>query len=593
MNDFSTKTSLVAEILDAAYNKEKLTRGVLPSVASFVKKHTALLKAEGASSEQLENAVGRKTHTKASLAQACALPFASKACYLAFLQSLPEDVRTVWEALIFSEKMHQDTIKKNLGIDIRDSVTENRNRYAYKASLKPQFFIFLESGYGAFYFSPSYTLMLPLRLRQYLVSYHEQPESARLGAVEKPAKTRHSYLSGERDILMELPRLLTYHRQKQISYTSKNRPALNGLPKVQRNLNLNEFFPESPHKKLKALRTLLLSGMMPWLNPRGPIPDTPQLVRDIFQGPYRKSAFTAPLTLTDLKGLGYIEDYYLHRHETELLDLLGQLPAGQWVSVQNIRNFLKYGLIDIRPLSEHEAQQKLYYEGRLHHYVTDAIFEEAVVLPYLHGSFFLFAAFGLCDLAYDEPNMEMLGDKTFSAWDGLKYVRRTALGDYACGVSDTYKVKANDNSQQIHLSPDTLLITLDESGVASILEPYAERIGANRFRVTAQLFLKNIRSKRELETKITLFKQVAGKELPPNWQAFFEDIAHKIDPFVMAPDMDIFKIPPENKELIRLVAQDPIVKTLVIKAEGYLVLVPKGNMAALKRRLQEFGYLVV
>ena len=50
---------------------------------------------------------------------------------------------------------------------------------------------------------------------------------------------------------------------------------------------------------------------------------------------------------------------------------------------------------------------------------------------------------------------------------------------------------------------------------------------------------------------------------------------------------------PPQLELIRLVAQDPVVKTLVIKAEGYLVLVPKGNMAALKRRLQEFGYLVV
>ncbi|MFZ2898804.1 MAG: hypothetical protein WA004_09295 [Saprospiraceae bacterium] len=593
MNEFSKKTSLVAEILDAAYNKEKLQRCVLPPVISFVKNHVALLKAEGAGTTELENAIGRKTHTKSSLAQACALPFASKACYWAFLQSLPRDVQAVWEALIFTEKMHQDTIKKDLGIDIRDSVPGNRNSYYRQVSLKPQFLIFQESGYGAYYINPAFTLMLPLRLRQHLVSYHEQPEDARLSPVEQPARTSLSYLSGERDILLEWPRLLTYYRQKQIVYTSKNRPALNSLPKVQRNLNLREFFPDSPHKKLKALRTLLLSGMMPWLNLRGPIPETPQLVRDIFQGPYRKSAFTAPLTLTDLKGMGYIEDYYLHRHESELLDLLGQLPAGQWVSVQNIRSFLKYGLFDIRPMNEQNVQYKLYYDSN--RYVTEANFEETVVRPYLHGSFFLFAAFGLCDLAYDEPVMEMLGDGVFSAWDGLRYVRRTALGDYACGLTDTYQVRPGEDSQQIHLSPDTLLITLEEpgGGVASILEPYAERIGANRFRVNAQLFLKNIRSKRELETKITLFKQVIGKELPPNWKAFFEDIAHKIDPFVMAPDMDIFKIPPENKELIRLVAQDPVVKTLVIKAEGYLVLVPKGNMAALKRRLQEFGYLVV
>lgn len=125
------------------------------------------------------------------------------------------------------------------------------------------------------------------------------------------------------------------------------------------------------------------------------------------------------------------------------------------------------------------------------------------------------------------------------------------------------------------------------------MEPYAERVGATRFRTDNQVFLKNIRSKSELQSKIMLFNQVIGAELPPNWQAFFGEMLLKIDPF-QSPEkgLQVFKIPPENKTLIQLLAQDPILKSTIQKAEGFHILVRKTNYPIFKNRLQEFGYLL-
>jgi hypothetical protein len=56
-------------------------------------------------------------------------------------------------------------------------------------------------------------------------------------------------------------------------------------------------------------------------------------------------------------------------------------------------------------------------------------------------------------------------------------------------------------------------------------------------------------------------------------------------------DCTIFKIPEGRQELLQLIAQDPVIKKLVAKAEGYLLIVPNKHLAELRRRLAEFGYM--
>jgi hypothetical protein len=69
-------------------------------------------------------------------------------------------------------------------------------------------------------------------------------------------------------------------------------------------------------------------------------------------------------------------------------------------------------------------------------------------------------------------------------------------------------------------------------------------------------------------------------------------LRQKIDPFDEVEEMKIFKIPSDNNALIRIIAKDAMLKKLIIKAEGYHILVPKDNVSKFKKRLQEFGYFI-
>lgn len=608
MSEYRQQLKLVAGALDAGFTKEVLQSKYAEPVKKFITKHSALLKKEGAPNDLIEVAIKVKNPSKAQLIQICALPFGSRSTYEAFLQMLDKDVRKVWEALIWEERLDDSEIEKQLGIKVYEMVSRPvyYNRIETVKELNGQFGIFLTSKdiYYTGYYNQhrEIVLGLPLPLRQILAEYYDIPANAELTPVAVLPATEYRYESGQSDILLELPRVLSYKLQGQINYTVKDRPSLNTLPKMAKSLSIREFFPKTEEKRLKTLRTLLIAGMALHIRGAKLAGDTPVTIRTLFRKAYTDSAFTAGLTLPDLKGMGYIDNYDLQKKETEMLRVLATLPADAWVPFENVQNFVRFHLLDIRPMREYIASDKLYYEydddnknkWDSKHPIRKGQFSNAVELPYLRGSFFLFAAFGLCDIAYDAPDLDQLGRECYSSWDGLRFVRRTALGDYVCGFSDSYDASGINPDTKITLSPDTLLITTEETdtSAAAILEPYTERLGANRFRTDNQIFLKNIRTKKELDGKIALFKQIIGDELPPNWTAFFQDMLHKINPFEPVEVAAILQIPTDNKALIQLIAQDPVLKSLIVKAEGYMIVVPKGNYAAMKRRLQEFGYLL-
>ncbi|MBE2207771.1 MAG: hypothetical protein IAE84_09315 [Saprospiraceae bacterium] len=609
MSAVNKKIKELAGAFEATLTKDFMQKRYLAPVRKFVKEHQAFLEKEGVDAGVMSFCIGAKAFNKTQLGVSLAIPFGSKNIYEAFLASLKDDVRKVWDFLMWENSSDEVRVEKRIGVMVyKMEVSENLRYSSQKKMLLPQYDIFnIGQDYYFSYFdedkpdTPKFTLGLPLFLRQWLVHYYPQPENAKLTPVAQPAATEYVYDSGERDIATEWPRVTAYKDQEQISYTVKKRPSLTSLPKMHKNLSISEFFPDVDDKRAKTLRTSLLASMAAFVKKNSNSNDFSGDIFKLFRSLYAEKIHSAPMLLPDLKGMGHIDDYDVIKRESELLRIFASLPSGAWVPFENVERFMDYHLLDIQPFTQYTANNKLFYEYEgtsrswdNKHYITKGLYKEAIILPYLRGSFFLFAAFGLCDIAYDRPNWEQMGRESFSSWDGLRYVRRTALGDFVCGFTKTYDASNLKSDTKITLSPDTLLILTDEkdTSAAGILSPYTERLGGNRFRTDSRLFLSNIKSKKELEAKISLFKQIIGDELPPNWTAFFADMLHKINPFEPIEEAKVLQIPADNKALAKLIAQDPVLKSLVIKAEGFTIIVPKGNYAAMKRRLQEFGYLL-
>jgi hypothetical protein len=412
--------------------------------------------------------------------------------------------------------------------------------------------------------------------------------------------TYRQYTTGEQDIALEIPRVLAYYQQGQIKYSAKGKPALSTLGKMQRILKLKSFYPDSEFKDLVLLRTRLIAGIIGNIRKSFNITMSHDVVKKLIIADFIPKYETFQCLFTHLSGTGYLDDYYTNSSvEHSMMYILKALPAGEWISIENINDFITYNFLDVAIVQEGTARNKLYYAKKQKgytekNYIDSETYHDAIVSPLINGSLFLFGALGILDLAYNEPDLLQLGESAFSSYDELKYVRLTALGAYVTDKIKTYESSTALNKSSIELSKDSLTIITDKNDTTAdvILAPYAEQITPNRYRTDYTFFLKECKTKKDLENKINLFKQTVTDKLPPNWLDFFKELNGKIDPFKKVANITVFQIPMDNQSLIQIIARDEKLKSLCTKAEGYRILVEKKQLAAFKKRLREFGYLI-
>jgi len=599
------KLVAVTRALDQSYNKNDLENALKTHARIFVANNYDFLVQQGISKMELELSKA-KTYTKDTLVRLCAVPFANKAIFLKFRDSLVENVRKLFDALIWVDKMHQDEIKEKLGFYVysEDRKTHWNNYVTTTVTLLKEFHLFVNVNTSGWYSAKTeYILSLPQPLRKILHEYYDRPASANFIPLKIQPSNKYIYNTGERDIQTELSLLIAYSGQGQIAVTGKGRPSLSTIGKMQKKLNLQEFFPQAKDKPLKHLRSMLLAGLTVTIMPKQVQIDIAAMIKEgIFSSNYTSRFESFPIIAHYIKGIGYLDSNEIFSIENVMIQLLKQLPANEWISYENVETYLRYNVIDIKPVSEYTSSNKLYFEYSDtefkyysdRHYIKTATYRKAIVEPFVKGSMFLFAAFGLLEIAYDEPDVEALGRSAFSPYDKLAYLKLTPLGYYVAGNTNVYVPPKGVHGSEIKLSEDSLTIIIDSNDEVSgaLIEPYAERVSPSRYQTDFRLFLKDCRSKKELDTKIKLFQQFISNDLPPNWTQFFNDLRQKIDPFDEVEEMKIFKIPSDNNALIRIIAKDAMLKKLIIKAEGYHILVPKDNVSKFKKRLQEFGYFI-
>jgi hypothetical protein len=593
------------KILLQHYTKAELQQSFFNTARIFVKQQRGFLLSKGIYKKYI-NLADQKVHSKDSLAELCAIPFSGKVIYDQFKGGLINEVKLLLDEIVWVGLLHQDEIEERFGFTIYTATTRKMwNSYnRTQIDIKEQFKLFqAENAAGWYAPKPEFTLSLPLPLRQLLATYYETPAEAELTTVDEPEPTTYTFEVGEEDIHQLLPILQVYASQDNIKLTSKGRPVFSTVSKLRSKLDIHEFFLETKDRVAKQVRSNLLAGLLISNGDYQIGQEVASLLRDtIFGKEYTRNFESAPTILSYLKGIGFVNYDDLQALEGELFVLLQKLPPNEWIAYDNIATFLRYNLVDLKPINEYTAANKLYYvydnpDQKYYsdkHYIRKDQYPNAIATPFLKGTLFLFAAFGLLDLKYDEVNMDALGRSVYSPYDGLRYVRLTPLGAYVARISDHYEVPAASAPPTIKLSPDSLTILVDADSVLSdtLLSPYAKRISPTRFQTDFATFLQEVDSQQGVDDKVNMFIQFVREELPENWIAFFTELRQKIDPLESVAAIQVFKIPTENSGLIKLIARDTKLRELVIKAESYHILVYRKDMRAFKKRLQEFGYLL-
>lgn len=435
-----------------------------------------------------------------------------------------------------------------------------------------------------------------------MVNYYPKPAHFYFITEEEVPETTYSF-NAESSIITELPKVLSYYMQGGIKYSTKGKPLEGGLNKLQRNCGIQEF--ELCHDAdLGKIRTNLMAGLLYNFKVDSISIDTVSIIKELFTIRYLK-VYSVQYILAHLKGWGFMDftyDYNQHIEKT-FLQVIKQLPVGKWVSYTNLIELLACRFMKLQPVTGYAVNNRLYYtsnyDGNRFNSYEDKFFvsdnnKALVYEPFIKGTIFLFAAFGLIEIANNTLSTQKFAKTYFSPFDGLAYFKLTALGAYVCGQTEIYESEFSQQKNKLQLSEDSLIILAEgEMGVLDImLANFAEKAGANRYRVTHAHFLKNCQKAADIPKKIALFKQTIASNLPAYWQQQFEMWNNNAVKIIEDITTRIFRIPASDKELQRIIAQDPVLKKIIHKAEHFNILVPVINIGKFKERMKELSYLI-
>ncbi|MCP4403683.1 MAG: hypothetical protein GY801_41055, partial [bacterium] len=335
------------------------------------------------------------------------------------------------------------------------------------------------------------------------------------------------------------------------------------------------------------------------------------LLRELFQKFFSTASDKKQKRLADflyhLKGGGYYEYDYAKREthvKSSLLTLLKALTPSKWYSLDGLLKYGFYRDLYLYVIQPDRYGSELYfskshggaYGGYERTYVRRENYTQVVTAPFLKTTFFLFAAFGLLDLAYNLPENPEIQERNkayLSPFDGLRYVRLTPLGAYAIGLQKSYKATVHEESANVALDDKRLILTLEGQDPLKqmVLEKMADKISNTCYKVNYQSFLKECATRKDIKQKIEMFRDLVSETPPPVWQDFLQDVQNKINPLVKQSKLTAFRLQ-ESKELIALFAQDEVLKKYVLKAEGFHVLIEQKDISKIKKRLEEFGYFI-
>jgi len=543
-----------------------------------------------------------KIPQKTEMTIICANFYTNKAAVLDLYESLQEQDKKVMEKATWQEYISYKELEEIYGQPVIYVEIIPGNKYSglsYRLVKDKIFkrwypYIFLRDNWYSYYTEnaqkyleeKSPKLVFSDLMRKVLSIALPKPD----GYYLKPVKLSEevTVFNAEGIIFSELPLITTYYLQNKIAYSQKGYPNSVTARKMVKTLQLKPF----PIEGENTLRALMIAGLFEGFSMTS-ISESPlNILKQLFSRNFLKKP-PAPFLLTHLKGINYFyyEDFY-GEVTINIFQILKDMPFGDWVTFENIKQFASTHFIKLVPLSDWKINKLSIDFGTQRYYgrtnqITNT--NDYVSVPYLAGHIFLLAAFGLMEISIDEN-----APLHFSYYDNLQACRLTALGAYLLGIAKDYIQPESESETKLSFDENSPVIRIEGNILLgdTMMNDYAVKVSGNRYQFSPEKFLKNCKTTQDLENKIALFKQTINQKLPDFWENYLQQLISNSKGIHQQKNMRIFKLPPDNKELHRIIAQDNELRNIAIKAEGFYILVEETQSAFFINRMKALGYLI-
>jgi hypothetical protein len=533
-----------------------------------------------------------------------------------FFGRLPPATRAALEVLTWEKYLNLAALEKAVGQPIVE-VNPDTKRIVYEPFLLPAehgFLFLLQNRKDPWdYFNRSgkpkkedYLLLLPGAVRRAFKAFIPPPAGFALLPLDSPAEAIPNRYSCVDQIIFDLRLIAEYIAQGHLEYTKAKRltvPSLKTLRQMTRGL---EFFDETGDVDLARLRTGLVVGGLASAGAKErenllATAASAESVGALCRKVLNSGAFLHEELLSHLAN----RQNHWCQHNAQavkgLAAFFGKLPAGKWVSWENLRTY--HTLREIVPTIFESDSCRMHtnvtQHGSLYSspvWVDDSNRFELISEPLLKGYAFLLAALGMAEIAYGLPHHPIYRcarKEYLSPFDGLRFVRLTPLGEFVFNLRSTCEIAdAPQDKVTVHLDEVRLLAVcrnadkLTELALGQFMEPLAP----GRYRMTPKSLLVGCKSREDIQKRILLFRRVVTATPPANWEGFFAQILARVAPLNPEPDYVVLKLS-ADEEIRRLIATDPVLQEIVLKVEGMRIAVRRDDLKKLAKRLEQFGYL--
>ncbi|MFH1097618.1 MAG: hypothetical protein V1749_08990 [Candidatus Desantisbacteria bacterium] len=542
---------------------------------------------------------------KVELVCAFATVFADKDLFQGFLSSLSDDVKKVLQLVVWDGERHSIAkLEKMFKIKIVENNEYNRTKFCddylifriqqeyYYRCLQPN----QENGF----------VSLSDGLRKIIKKHLPLPEEYEMRPLDTIKKTDFIHENNVM-ILRQINLFVAYIKQGNLRFAKNQTKVMkSSVKEMARCCSIKEFYDDD--KDLEYIKTQLIIDFLSAASIErisDPIKGLKQLFDSFFNYKELKKYQLRNL-LFHLKGDA---NYYYYNYEQQeekvrlsLFNLLKAMSDYHWYAVENVITYCGYRDIDLNLVDRAVANRYLYY-NKIHNYgyerimISEGIYKDALIIPLIKSAMFLFSTFGLVDIAYNLPENPFLQEKEhkyLSVFDGLQYIKLTKLGAFVLGLTKEYTTEGiEEQKANLILDESRLLIHMEGEDMLKrlALEKIGEKMSNAHYRVDYNSFLKECFCEKDIQQKITLFKDYISSKPPQIWQNFLDGILKKINPLTIENEVTVYKLTPD-KELISLIATDEMLKKYILKAEDYRILIKAVHINKIKKRLGELGYFV-
>lgn len=440
-----------------------------------------------------------------------------------------------------------------------------------------------------------YSYLLQMAKRHFL------PQSVSLNTLDSlPSGERLTVTEGtDAEIATQLPIIKSLVMQNILRLNAKGQMLATVRKQCAKQLTLREFMPATSHAEQSELRTTLALQAFANYYDRHKTAlkhnENPKKLYTELLAEIKGDAFTfLPSLLPHVTGLS-ITYTNIQRLEKTIELLYSEIAARQgWFSVDDVvrlfvvetNDLLSPVIFSMNDYAHQKLKNKI--TGK---YIGLSRLHKEVFVPLVKGLLLLLGSIGLFDVACREHT-----DTDTSYTDSLTYARLTPLGAYVFNLTNEYTPAKREEKAFFELDDNNLILKSVEKDnpFESIVSSMAEEIGGGRYVVSAESFLKNCKTYKDVKDRIDIFHQFVSKDVTPVWAEFFKEVQDKCSPLTPVRNdfYTIYQISPDNKELLRILSTDETLRSLVKRAEGYLILINKDNLAKVANRLKSFGYLL-